>query len=57
MLRDGLDPAVELERRRLMALAAADATFQAKTEEWLDDKRPLWSAANAFLYGQRVGSC
>lgn len=54
MLRDGLDPAVELERRRLMALAAADATFQAKTEEWLDDKRPLWSAANAFRVRSRL---
>ncbi|WP_278376846.1 tyrosine-type recombinase/integrase [Sphingobium yanoikuyae] len=54
MLRHGLDPAVELERRRLMALAAADATFQAKTEEWLDDKRPLWSAANAFRVRSRL---
>ncbi len=46
ILRDGLDPAVENERRKHEAIAAAGATFKAVAESWIEDEGPRWSAAH-----------
>lgn len=54
MLRAGLDPVTEFERRRLEALALSSATFKAVAEEWLSDKGDRWSPANAFRVRSRL---
>jgi integrase len=49
VLRDGKDPAVEAERQRAAAIAAAGATFKAAAIAWHDDERPRWSPGQAML--------
>ncbi|MES2497093.1 MAG: integrase arm-type DNA-binding domain-containing protein [Pseudomonadota bacterium] len=46
ILRDGKDPAVEIERRRQDAIAAAGMTFKLVAEDWIKDEGPRWSASH-----------
>lgn len=47
VLRDDKDPAVEIERRKQAAVAAAGATFRSLAEAWWADELPGWSASHA----------
>jgi len=42
ILRDHRDPAVEAQKRRLIAAAAAEATFEAVAREWHEMQTPRW---------------
>ncbi|TZG28601.1 tyrosine-type recombinase/integrase [Sphingomonas montanisoli] len=46
ILRENKDPAVEAERRKLAAIAAAGATFKAVAEDWQRDEAPGWSPSH-----------
>lgn len=54
ILRDGKDPAAEAERQKQAAIRAAGATFKAVAEEWMQDKEPNWSPANAARVRFRI---
>ena len=54
LIRQGIDPSVEFERRKAQTVVEADATFRTKAEEWLGDNTPWWSAANAFRVRSRL---
>ncbi|KQX18116.1 MULTISPECIES: tyrosine-type recombinase/integrase [unclassified Sphingomonas] len=47
ILRSGFDPAVEIERRKQDAIAAAGTTFKLVAEDWIKDESPRWSEAHA----------
>ncbi|WP_314716316.1 tyrosine-type recombinase/integrase [Sphingobium yanoikuyae] len=47
IVRAGKDPAVEAEKAKHAAIAAAGATFKAIAEEWMEDETPGWSVAHA----------
>jgi integrase len=46
LVRDGKDPAVEAEKAKHAAIAAAGATFQTVADQWIADASPQWSQAH-----------
>ena len=53
-LRDHKDPAVELEKRRNAAIAAAGATLAVAAEAWLQEETPGWSPQYAGAVRSRL---
>ena len=47
VLRDGKDPATEIERERHAQIAAVGATFEASALAWHEDEKPRWSPRHA----------
>ncbi|MFN3946271.1 MAG: tyrosine-type recombinase/integrase [Allosphingosinicella sp.] len=47
LLRDMRDPAVEAMKRRLVAAAAAEATFEKVAREWHELQSPRWAPVHA----------
>jgi len=47
LIRAGKDPVVEAKRQKQTQITATEATFKKMAEIWLEEQRPLWSAANA----------
>jgi len=47
MLREHRDPAVEAQKRRLVAAAAAEATFEKVAREWHEMQTPRWVPVHA----------
>lgn len=54
ILREGKDPVAEAEKQKQAAIRAAGATFKAVAEEWMQDKSPNWSPANAARVRFRI---
>ncbi len=54
MLREGKDPAVEIERRKLAAIAAAGATFKAIAEQWMEAEKVRWSPGHLKRVNERL---
>ncbi|MFY9350504.1 MAG: integrase arm-type DNA-binding domain-containing protein [Sphingobium sp.] len=47
LVRAGKDPAIEAEKAKQAAIAAAGATFKTIGDQWMDDEKPGWSTAHA----------
>ncbi|MBB4154128.1 integrase [Sphingomonas jinjuensis] len=47
MIRDGKDPAIEIERQRQAQIAAAGAMFKAVALDWHEAEKPRWSPRHA----------
>lgn len=54
LLRANKDPAVEAERERQAAVAAAGSTFQSAALAWHEDERPRWSVRHAEVVMHRL---
>lgn len=54
MLRAGKDPAVEIERRRHEAIAAAGATFKAAAQDWIEAEKDRWSPGHKIRVENRL---